>query len=202
MSAQELTPRQVMDFASHMKHVFGASIVRKEDALEMRLAARILEWAGIMPRDAFMNRFATVIGRTLYLPFVPGDAKTQEALWRQIVTLTHEMHHIVQRDREGCGRFEWMYLTSTAERARIEAEAYRTEMELTYWRTGRVPSPRRLASRLRSYGCSEADVAVTEVALTMSQAMVERGAVLSKATREALAWLQAHVPHLKHGTKP
>ncbi len=45
----------------------------------------------------------------------------------------------MQHDREGLA-YEVSYLADRAARARWEAEAYRSNLELQFWRTGTTPS--------------------------------------------------------------
>jgi hypothetical protein len=143
-----------------------------------------------------MHNYTTVIGRTIYTPFELGQASAEVEQWRQIVTAVHEHQHVVQQNREGQLRFMTRYLASSAARARYEAEAYRCNMEMHFWRTGEVLSPKRLASKLHSYGCAAADITLAEELLEASAVKVARGEIVNQASLEAIAWLTKHAPDL------
>ena len=102
----------------------------------------------------------------------------------------------VQHDREGLS-YEVSYLADRAARARWEAEAYRSNLELQFWRTGTTPSAQRTASVLKDYGCRDEDIEVTAKSLALSALSVRKGAVINEATHVALGWLDEHVPRLR-----
>ena len=87
----------------------------------------------------------------------------------------HEHQHVVQHDREGLA-YEVSYLADRAARARWEAEAYRSNLELQFWRTGTTPSAQRTASVLKDYGCRDGDIEVTAKSLALSALSVKKGA--------------------------
>ena len=78
-----------------------------------------------------------------------------------------------------------------------EAEAYRSNLELQFWRTGTTPSAQRTASVLKDYGCRDGDIEVTAKSLALSALSVKKGAVINEATHVALGWLDEHVPRLR-----
>lgn len=102
----------------------------------------------------------------------------------------------MQHDREGLS-FEVSYLADRAARARWEAEAYRSNLELHFWRYGTTPSAQRMAEMLSDYGCRPEDVDVAAKSLALSAVSVRRGAVINEATHVALRWLDEHVPRLR-----
>ncbi|MEB2312369.1 MAG: hypothetical protein OZ921_00545 [Sorangiineae bacterium] len=82
-------------------------------------------------------------------------------------------------------------------RARWEAEAYRSNLELQFCHTGTTPSAQRTASLLKDYGCRDGDIEVTAKSLALSPVSVRKGAVINDATHMALDWLDEHVPRLR-----
>ena len=108
----------------------------------------------------------------------------------------HEHQHVVQHDREGLS-FEVSYLADRAARARWEAEAYRSNLELHFWRYGTTPSARRIAEVLGDYGCRPEDVDVAAKSLALSAVSIRKGAVINEATHVALGWLDEHVPRMR-----
>jgi hypothetical protein len=195
----EPTPEIVHDFFAFMAAKYGARIVDKGSAFEMKLAATVLRQMGVLDADGFLDKFATTIGHRVYLPFTPGEAQAGWSLWSQIMVLTHECQHIVQYDSLGALRFGWQYLGSTAARTRLEAEAYRCQLELHFWRTGRLLSPHDLAGGLRNYAVTDADVQVAETFLGLSAESVKRGAVINPTSRAAIDWLSVNAPELRSG---
>jgi hypothetical protein len=99
--------------------------------------------------------------------------------------------------RSGGALYEVSYLADRAARARWEAEAYRSNLELQFWRTGTTPSAQRTASVLKDYGCRDEDIEVTAKSLALSALSVKKGAVINEATHVALGWLDEHVPRLR-----
>ena len=108
----------------------------------------------------------------------------------------HEHQHVVQHDREGLA-YEVSYLADRAARARWEAEAYRSNLEMQFWRTGTTPAAQRTASVLKDYGCRDEDIEVAAKSLALSALSVKKGAVINEATHVALGWLDEHVPRLR-----
>ncbi|MCP3104516.1 hypothetical protein LZ198_37205 [Myxococcus sp. K15C18031901] len=195
---RDLQPAEVWAFWQHMQERFRTKTADKADALEMQLAAEVLQRMGILDRQRFLERYATTVGRTLYVPFEVGVPQSGWDLWAQVVVCVHEHQHVVQHDEEGPS-YELGYLTSTSARARYEAEAYTCNLELYFWRYGTVPSVRALAEKLLGYGCRPEDVDVAAHTLGLASVSVRRGAVMSEATQVALEWLNSHVPHLRKG---
>ena len=132
----------------------------------------------------------------------------RDALEMQLVAQALDALGIQSRDRflrnftTTLGRriytpFEVSYLADRAARARWEAEAYRSNLELHFWRHGTTPSARRIAEVLSDYGCRPEDVDVAAKSLALSAVSVRKGAVINEATHVALGWLDEHVPRLR-----
>jgi hypothetical protein len=172
---------------------FRATRISKSSAFEMQLVASFLSAAGITDRNEFLKHYATTIGRRIYLPFAPGLEQDGWTLWAQVIVCAHECQHVVQLDRVGTLPFYFQYVTSTAKRTMFEAEAYRSALELSWWRSKTMPSPKDLAASLRGYGVTKDDLLVAEKALAMSAEAVRRGAVMNVASRAVIEWLEARV---------
>lgn len=192
-----LTPELVATFWQYMTHHYGASVIDKRNAADMQVVSALLGKLGIVDRQAFLQHFATTIGHRIYIPFQVGIANADWSLWGQIMVCTHECQHIVQYDDLGPIKFAWQYIAKTAGRARLEAEAYRCQLELHFWRTGQLLSAHELASSLKSYAVTDADIQVAETILRMSAESIRRGAVINPASRVALDWLNVHAPELR-----
>ncbi len=186
-----LTREQVVGLYAHMMQAFRAALINKRSAAEMALVSVLLGRLGIVDRQAFMQRFATTVGRRIYVPFTPGVATADWSLNSQAVVCVHECHHVHQWDRLGPAMFTYQYVASKARRTLLEVEAYRTSMEVRWRLDGVMPDPARLASSLRSYGVSEADVMVAERMLRASVPTVRAGGITSPATKAAVDWLKS-----------
>jgi hypothetical protein len=176
----DVQPEEVWAFWRFMQDHFRTSVINKNSALEMQLVARGLE----------------ALGRRIYTPFEVGSPKGGWDLWHQIVICVHEHQHVVQHDREGLA-YEVSYLADRAARARWEAEAYRSNLEMQFWRTGTTPSAQATASVLKDYGCRDEDIEVTAKSLALSAISVKKGAIINEATHVALGWLDEHLPRLR-----
>ena len=184
------SPELARAFIKHMCWSFDAVVSPKKNAIEMLAVSGALARMGVMDRKTFLESYATTLGRKLYLPFEPGVASDGWSLWGQMVTVAHECQHVVQYDRLGALRFARDYIVSTAGRAKLEAEAYRTNLELHYWRYGTIADAHALASGLKAYGCNDADVAFADQFLRLSGASVQAGAVINSASHTAVEWLK------------
>lgn len=192
----DIQPEEVWAFWRFMQDHYRTTVVNKRDALEMQLVAQALDALGIQSRDRFLRNFTTTLGRRIYTPFEVGSPRGGWDLWSQVVICVHEHQHVVQHDREGLS-FEVSYLADRAARARWEAEAYRSNLELHFWRYGTTPSARRIAEVLGDYGCRPEDVDVAAKSLALSAVSIRKGAVINEATHVALGWLDEHLPRLR-----
>jgi hypothetical protein len=194
----DVQPAEVRAFYRFLQIRFRTTVVNKRDALEMKLVAQVLGVLDVESRDRFLRKFTTTVGRRIFTPFEVGVPQSGWDLWSQMVIAVHEHQHVVQHDREGLS-FEVSYLTDRAARARWEAEAYCSNLELHFWRYGTTPSVDALAAVLAEYGCRLSDVGVAATSLALSAESIRRGAVLNEATHIALEWLNAYMPHLRDG---
>jgi hypothetical protein len=188
------TPDEVRAFWAFLAAHYDTTVVDKADAAEMDLVGSFLDRLGILDKARFLANYTTTIGRRIYTPFALGEGPD---LWHQMLVAVHEHQHVVQLNHDGWLSFTTGYLLRTATRARYETEAYRTRLELEFWRTGAMPSAHDLARKLRDYGCTDGDVLVAEKTLRLSEPAIRSGAVLAQATRVALSWLNTHAAHLR-----
>lgn len=193
-----VTPDVVVGLWDHLRAHYGTTVVTKADAGQMKQLATLLDALGVLDRDRFLKEYATTIGRTIYLPFTPGEATATWDLWAQLTVAVHEHQHVVQHVRDGL-RFEVEYVIDSSTRARHEAEAYLTALELHHWRHGQVPPARRFAEKLASYACTEADILWAAKYLTLAAATIGQGGLVTEAGAVALDWLDAHAPELAFG---
>ncbi len=198
----EPTPELVANFWRAMQSHYGTTVIDKPNALEMRLAARALQYANILDARTFLKRYTTIIGRRIYAPFTPGIATKHHSLWSQLVVCVHEHQHVVQHDRDGKLNFSTRYLTNKSARAAYEAEAYTCNIELSHWHTGQIPNIPELAQRLTHYGLHPSDILTAEQTLTAAALQITEDKTLTAASKTALQWLQQNAPELAHKKHP
>lgn len=190
-------PELVKKFWDYMSGCYDSRIVKRSNAWEMKIVARFLSLIRAMDVDTFMKKFATTLGSRIYIPFEPGDQNNSEwSLWEQIVVGVHEHQHVWQYDHEG-RTFMWKYLLRSSGRAHYEADAYRCNIEMHYWRYGKMPDAHRLAEMLKAYKCNATDIAVTEKQFNLSIKTIETGAIVNDASRKAIRWLEHNAPTLR-----
>lgn len=194
----EPTSAIVVGLWDHLRRTFGTTTVSKPNAAEMRSLAQFLAAIGVVDASEFLTSYATTLGRRIYIPFEVGTAQRGWGLWTQILTGVLEHQHVVQLDEHGVIAFALRYLGSRSGRALLEADAYRTSLELHYWRFGELPPLDGMASAvLGGYALREDDVAVAQRVLELSARAVARGAIVTRAGRVAIDWLERHAPTLQ-----
>jgi hypothetical protein len=192
-----LTPELTKDFWSYMQKEFGSSIVQKDEALLMEVAGSFLETLKIQNKEHFMKDFVTTLYKTIYIPFVIGDDKNDRwPLWNQIRVCVHEHQHIVQGNRDGWCEFGVRYTTSSSFRAGYEAEAFGSDLEMEFYRTGAIFDIGQRSSVLKDYGCSADDIDMAKQILTIRSEVVLQGAISNISTIKAIKWLDHYIPDL------
>ncbi len=192
----------VKSFWNHMTSQYGTRVIDKNNAIEMKLVAWFLQAINVLDAQKFLQRYATTIGKRIYVPFAIGGRDYAYNFWSQIVICCHEHQHIEQILKEGFVPFAARYISNKAARAAYEAEAYISDMELYFWRTGKVLSPKLLANNLLDYGCRSSDVKVTEKTLNIASYTVRGGGVINRASKKAIDWLNAKAPQLHYRGYP
>lgn len=194
----ELTPATVIGLWGYMSRRFGTTTVSKPRAAEMRLLAGVLGRLGVLDAQTFLARYATTIGRRIYVPFEVGVPERGWPLWSQLRICVHEHQHVVQLDEHGAVPFALRYLGSRSGRALLEADAYRTSLELHYWRFRELPRLDGMAHAVLSgYALRGEDVEVAQRVLELSGDAIQRGAVITRAGRAAIDWLESDAPELR-----
>jgi hypothetical protein len=200
MSSPQPTPEIVRSLWAFMSERFGTRVISKDDAIEMRAAAPILDLMGI-DGDRFLKHQATTIGHRIYVPFTVGIPIPNWDLNEQILTAVHEHQHVAQADREGQVRFSWFYLRDEADRARYEADARSAELEVHFWRFGKLPPPSDWVTGLEHYALGAEHVATARAILESRAHTIGHGGVYTTAGKAAIAWLNDQAPELRHQTK-
>ena len=180
------TPDDVVALWEFLSSHYRTQLVAKGESRFMKACGSALSLLRIQSRAEFMERYTTVINRTIYLPFELDTPGSEVRLWGRIAAGIHEHQHVAQAIREGFASFASRYLLSELARARWEAEAYGTELELMRWAGRPARSPDAIADGLRAYGCGDAARAVALAELERVAASTE---VRTEATQLAIPWL-------------
>lgn len=181
---------------NYMQASYGTDVIDKDNSAGMVIVGDVLDRMGVLDRDAFLSRFTTTIDHAIYVPFRIGKGTPSE-LWSQMVTCVHEHQHVLQADTEGFEAFSAKYLLSPRERAAYEAQAYRCNLEMHWWRYGTTCNAREVADRLANYGVGPAYVKWARDYLEISNTAISNGAVANRATRRAVMWLDENAAWLK-----
>lgn len=183
----QLTSEVVKQLWEHMCERYGTTVVHKQDSWIMRLAARVLT----TPR--FLDAYVTTLGKTIYVPFEIGEESDDWSLVAQAAVCAHEHQHLVQQRRDGFW-YGWRYAVDSGARAGYETEAYRATLEMKYalGYDGQQLhfAATNYAQGLKNYGCTDADVGVAMITLSLACDEIVRGAVKTEAAQYALECLR------------
>lgn len=180
MQTYTLTPADVVAVWAATSEAFDSRFAGKGDSELMKRAAFLLQLAGVLDAERFLERFATTIGSRIYLPWVPGAVGPGvPSLWSQVDTCVHEHVHVEQWRRDPA-EFVYRY-TQPDGRALLEADAIGAELEVQWWRgdedlNGHIL---RAVDGLKAYALGVLDRAIAREALLMRAEMIRQGGRLS-----------------------
>ena len=179
---------------------FGASVLPKEEAFEMKAIAwgmdlgRGFGMSGLASSADFMSQYTTTIGTNIYMPKSHRDDP-----FTFIEVLTHECQHVTQFKESGI-EFGWLYLAEAEARVKYEADAYAAGLAIIQWLTGKLTQESTagvVASLVRGYHLRQADADLAEDMIKSHFVSLKNGMVMSKAAREAIKFLDANYPGLR-----
>jgi hypothetical protein len=188
------------DFSVFMCSHFGATILPKEDAVEMKAIAwgmdlgRGFGATGLASGASFMSDYTTTLGTNIYMP-----KSHREDYADFIAILTHECQHVLQFKESGV-EFAWLYLAEPEARARYEADAYAAGLALAKWMHGSLPADPIsgiVAGLVRGYSLRQADAELAEDMLKSHFVSLKNDMIMSKSAREAIKFLDANYPELR-----
>lgn len=192
----DLTPEQVRAFHKSLEEINQCSFVPKKSSRGMQVAGEALELLGIQTAEQFEG-FTTTIGTEIFTAYEIGVPSDDYPLEWQVKTAIHETVHVGQFFRGGWIWFGMAYLVNKIELVRFEAEAYASEYDVEYWRTGRAPRLEQSMDSLRLYGCNEAQIANAKVRSAQIGASVSLGLASSPRARIGVEVLERIAPNWK-----
>ena len=179
--------KQAEIFWEEMCSHYGTSWKYKKNAWEAKVIGKILASRDIVTYDNWMNNYSTILGRTIYIPFVPGEASDNHPAEKQISSCTHEHQHWNDACDRGKLTWNWEYLISSEKRAVAEALGYKTNIEMYHWFTGKIIPTKVIVDLLaKTYKCGLKDVLIAKDILDRSIKLIERGDYTSPATVTSL----------------
>ena len=194
-----VTGAQVKAFWTYMSKKYDFDIVTKSDDELMHIVGWALDQMGIMDKKKFLNNYTTTVcvgkHRVVYVNFEIGKG-SQSELIRQIGVAAHESQHVVQATRDPSQPIK--YLASDSSRAYYEADAYRASMEMHWFFTGKLISPKSLADKLKGYSVGAADRRICEKHLIIASKVVKRGGVITGTSKVAIRWWKRQIVRSKY----
>lgn len=162
--------------------IFGSKVSNKS-APEMELLGYLLDAMKIVDKETFLQRYATTIGTTIYLP------ERERTEWEDVIVATHEHEHIA-RWLHNPPEFTLLYVTNPAYRALEEARAYASGMALHHWRYGVVPPIEPILGSLSAYALGS-DIETAAIALRGHARSIREGGYTSQCAQLAIAHLES-----------
>jgi hypothetical protein len=172
---------------------YDAAIHSKRDSAFMRVVAAALGKLGILDAEAFMRDYATTVGHDIYLPFTVGStASAAPSLVSQLMTVAHEVQHVILRDEMGVMAYDLGYLDS-ATRAIYEARCYLVNVEVYYLYIRALHGSGAvmgidLGKVLAAYGCKAKDIRAAQVVLDHGARVVAKGGIGTAAAQAVGKW--------------
>jgi len=186
---KNITPEMVVSAWDHMRRYYNTKIVSKEDQELMQMIGRSLDIMGIMDKERFLETYTTTVGDVIYIPFEIGVGTDKHPLHTQLYICGHEHQHYVQY-RDGRMQFMLEYLSDSTYRAKYEAQAMHTSMEIRWWHKQSLPNIPSYAMKLHNYNCPQIDIDVTEKSLKITSKVVKQGGVTTEAGKTLIHYLE------------
>lgn len=181
---EKLTKEKTLEVAKFLVDFYGAKIIKKSDAKEMKLISKIVSKFTKIKSDEFMKNYSTTIGNRIYLNFeIGGEDKPFED---QLGTLFHELGHVVQMKSDPM--MPILYLTSVSDRAKYEAECWALNME---WKRflGQAYDLNKYAERILNYGGNKNHVVMLRSLLEAHEMMHNQGLSVLPVVKTAIQYL-------------
>jgi hypothetical protein len=183
-----LSPQMVREYAKFMFDSYRLKPRYKRSSWEMIFLNFALSRLGITEKDEWLNRYATILGQNVYLPFVPGTMTKRWDLKDQVACIAHECQHGFQMKKEGSSKWNYLYFSSSAKRSNYEADAYSTSLEVYHY-LGVALDPVETAKTLFNYGCKKDDVETVKLRLVLFERLVQKGGYSTNAGVKAIKYL-------------
>lgn len=180
---EKLTKEKTIEVAKFLTEFYGAKIIKKSDAKEMKLVAKVVSKFTKIKSDEFMKDYSTTIGNRIYLNFEIGDES--KPFEDQLGTLFHELGHVLQTKTDVM--MPILYLASVSDRAKYEAECWALNME---WKRylGQPYNIQKYAERILNYGGSKNHVTMIASLLEAHEMMHNQGLSVLPIVKTAIQY--------------
>lgn len=169
---REITDGDVRHFHSEMGRRFHGSVIDKDNAIEMKIVANVLDTIRLVTgrplpsAQEFMQNYATTLLNRIYIP-PTWDAATRLSVGVHEFTHVDQLWHGEFEGDEGIGGsfgFAYLYLTEDEARIRLEQRALRAQWEVNYIALGQpLPSPKDMTEILEGgYALSPTSLQLAE----------------------------------------
>jgi len=192
-----ITREQVSQLIERLHSELDFEIEHKADSAFMKTIGGALDLMGIINHDDFMKRFTTTIGHTIYAPFKFGDSDSRLERWNHVGVLVHELAHVYQYDHSPV-LFPGRYLGDRSWRAQYEAEAFSADLQLYFWRTGKIYDIEKRSLVLLHYGLEPSHCKYVENHLWSVAETIKAGGQVSSIATAAIDALEDGL----HGETP
>jgi hypothetical protein len=182
-----ITPEHAVAVWDCLSNNYGSTVHSKDDSDFMKSIGWALNLMEVMDKEVFLKEYSTTIFSHIYIPFEIGKDDKKDP-WSQIVNGVHEHVHVLQCKQEGHLAYAGEYLASKDGRARFEAQAFATALELNWWKDKTLPDIERLSRKLLHYGCGQDQVNFVKGYLKMHSVTVQEGGTINDVTRNAI-WM-------------
>lgn len=194
MKTREITEADFKSFAQHMTALYGATLIHKQDAIEMQWLAKGFDVARMLGAQVpssndFLEHTATTIGTLIYMP----DGWSPE---ERVIVLAHECAHVAQFTR-GMGRLSggpgmwWLYLVEPEARVTYEADAYASDLTVQYALNGVLSDLDSLMMPLEGgYMLGQKERDLGRALIEQAATSVVNGAGNFSAGNAAVEWLR------------
>lgn len=188
MSELIITPEQTKEFHRAACERWHAHIADKNDSSVISAVASLLDTMKILDKEEFMENYTITLLDTIYPPYDVG-VPDNYSLWDQVETLVHELVHVQQYRDDKLG-FPFRYVADKSARAEYEAKAYAADMEMFYWRTGKLYDIRARAQVLENYALEQEHINFAASLMESIGATIEAGAAVNDIAAWSMDWLE------------
>lgn len=188
MSRKKLSKNLVLDYHAFLAKRYDVKwSTDKKARLEV---SKALSAMGCDLSAGIPKRVSITLWGTSYLAYTPGVGSQS----RQLRLPPHECTHAVQQEHYPPAEYAWRYVFDVTFRARMEMEALQTDLDLHYWRTGRLRSVNMMIGYMKFYQLPREDLNTIRTHLIECNKIIDRTKKpISPVGKVAVNWLNRHV---------
>ena len=180
---QNITSDKVKDFYKLMANKYNAKFINKKDSRMMKGVGLFLDTITVMDNEVFLKNYTTTFWGNIYFCYEIGEGNLEN----QIGTLIHELHHVLQFNKDPIS-MPIEYLLYNDCRALYEAEAWSANIEFKYLRYGFVTPTifNTYAHKFKNYNGTTDDILMIESKLKSDYIMMQQKIAVSQVVQDAI----------------